>query len=59
MEVTLLDALTVDTFGIRETEETLFEVAAVLASAACHKMQALLSTYSFSFQKAKAMFILP
>lgn len=58
MEMTLLERLAVVTLGVRETEKALLqEVTAeklVYISKYC-----MLHAYSFSFQKAKAMFWKP
>jgi len=57
--VGFLDTLAVDTLWVGETEETFLDVATAGLSALLIHNGGLEGTRSFSFQKEKAMFILP
>jgi len=56
MEMAFLDTLTVVSLRVGETEETLLEKIAVPISVRPFNRLCSAVAYSFSFQKAKAMF---
>lgn len=58
MEMGFLDTLAVNALGIGQTKQSFFEVIAELDQRTCSQSLGW-NTNSFSFQKAKAMFIRP